>query len=143
MKEDASQLISKLCQLYLKVKKNEEVEISTIYKLNNIIEKFKIDKRKYRDLKDEDQIEELTREFEGLKSKNKEVLLYMSVLGNMIAASDKCVIKRMEKKSDQDLAKVLLEYKNREDLSMLKDQEINNGKVNYFFFILESDRRGN
>lgn len=45
MRYKASQVITKLSRLYLKVKNNEEINISKIYDLNNDIETFKEEKR--------------------------------------------------------------------------------------------------
>lgn len=129
MREHASEVISKLCRLYLKVKKNQEVNISQIYDLNNAVEMFKEDKRNYRDLKDEDQIEELLREFEGIKANNREIMLYMSVLGKMMLYSNQMLLDKIKCKKDREIVQVLVDYQDREEFTILKDQEINSGLV--------------
>lgn len=80
-------------------------------------------------MKEEDQIEELSRELESIKNNNKEILLYLSVLGKMMIAGNSSLFRKMEKKEDRDIAKVLIDYQDREEFSQIKENEIKTGTV--------------
>lgn len=85
--------------------------------------------RRYRNLREEDQTEEVLRELDNLKSNSQEIMLFVSVLGKMILASNRMLIDRVEDKSDREIMKILVDYQDRDGIATLKEQELKNLSV--------------
>lgn len=69
------------------------------------------------------------REFENLKNTNKEIMMFMSVLARMIPKVKNREIEAPSSKEDELIANVLMDYQNRADMVLIKEQSIINDYV--------------
>ena len=129
MKEKAALIIGKMSRLHLDVKKNSKIDIEEIYTLSNTLQQFIADKREYENQTEEDASEEMRREIDRLKTTNKEVILYLSVLAKMIAGAREGLVNKISNESDRKIARVLLGIQDRDEFKPLKNHEINNNQV--------------
>lgn len=69
------------------------------------------------------------RELENLKNTNKELMMFISVLAKMVSKTKKDFINNLKSKDDKLIANVLVDYQNRADMIILKEQSIINDYV--------------
>lgn len=85
--------------------------------------------RKYRNENSNNEVDDVFREFENLKNTNKEIMMFMSVLARMLTKVKENIIETFDSKEDKLIANVLVDYQNRADMLLLKEQSIINDYV--------------
>lgn len=73
--------------------------------------------------------EDIFRQFENLRNTNKEMMMFFSVLSNMFLSAEENSIKKMKNQEDRLIANVLVDYKDREDMQLFKEQAVINDYV--------------
>jgi hypothetical protein len=131
MKLGAANIISQLSKLHLIVKKNENLKVSKLFELSNVMDEFSHDSRKYKNMKDVNPTEEIFREFDRLRSTNSEIMMFISVLAKMITKvnTHASSMDRINQTKDHKITQVLVQLQDREDFKIYKDQEIMNQYV--------------
>lgn len=122
LKQKASFVITRAAHLHLLLKKKEPIQTHKVLNLNKSIQEFKKYSRKYKNQVNYqvNQIEDVLKEFDTIKSSNSEVLLYMSVLGSMV---DK-VRKKLSLSEGTAITKVLKRAQEKTGLKNIKNQFI-------------------
>ena len=72
-------------------------------------------------------MEQIFNELDKVKNSNQEVKLYLSVLANMIIASNPKTIDNINNDDDKALARILIDYQDRDELKMCKNMELITG----------------
>ena len=82
-------------------------------------------------MKDVNPTEEIFREFDRLRSSNREIIMFISVLAKMITKvnTHASSTDRINQTKDHKITQVLVDLQDREDFKMYKDQEIMNQYV--------------
>lgn len=86
LKEKAAFVITRAAHLHLQLKKKMPIHTHKVLNLNKSMHDFKKYSRKYKNHVNYqvNQIEDVLKEFDTIKTSNDEIMLYMSVLGNMV-----------------------------------------------------------
>lgn len=92
MTDKAAKIVGKLTKLQIAMKRRQELKIAKIYDLTNLMDAFGNDKRKYKNLKDLNDTEEIFREFDRQRTVANEMMVFMSVLGRSIRARTQPVV---------------------------------------------------
>lgn len=69
------------------------------------------------------------REFENIKNSIKELMMFLSVLSNLVANTDDDLLNKLATKEDKLIANVLVDFQNRIDMMIIKEQSILNDYV--------------
>lgn len=64
-----------------------------------------------------------------MKNTNKEIMMFLSVVAKMISVSKDNIMEKLSSNEDKLITNVLIDYKNREDMQLLKEQSILNDYV--------------
>lgn len=143
MKVEAASVLGKAARLYLNIKKHRSIKAQNVYRLNRKILTFKnlrryedfcqnFDRffiRQYRSEENSNDSEDIFREFERMKNTNKEIMMFLSVVAKMISVSKENIMQKLVSNEDKLITNVLIDYKNREDMQLLKEQSILNDYV--------------
>lgn len=127
LKEKAAVVITKASKLWKNLKNKEDIASYRVVELSNQIEKFKKQKMKYQNEKEEGagQIQEVFREFEILGNTNKEMKLNLSILACMVQElrTEISQLKKQKKKPKvNNIGRILIDSVKKNELHFIKQQ---------------------